>query len=119
MTAALSYYRFILEEEDIDAVTNPLVQEARESQDAGPLLIMTIREIFWNFSDSSYYFGEKLADSDLFDLLINDLKFILKDSLEQLQVLCSLMFCWTDFHFMYISSFQVDLQMAGLSCLYQ
>ena len=82
----MSYYKFILEEEDIDAVTNPLVQEARESQDAGPLLIMTIREIFWNFSDSSYYFGEKLADTDLFDLLTKDLKYILKDSLEQLQV---------------------------------
>ena len=86
MAAALHYYNFILDELDIKAVTNPLISEGKETQEAGILLIMTIREIFWNFSDRSCYFGEKLAETDLFRLLMVDLEYILKDTLERLQV---------------------------------
>ena len=84
--AALHYYKFILDELDINGVTNPLIHEGKETQDAGILLVMTIREIFWNFSDRSCYFGEKLAETDLFQLLMIDLEYILKDTLETLQV---------------------------------
>lgn len=61
---ALDYYKFILDEEDIEAVTNPLIREGKENEnDHATKLIMTLREIFWNFSDSSFFFGEKLSET--------------------------------------------------------
>ena len=90
--AALSYYKFILDEEDIEAITNPLINEGKDN-DPATMLIMTLREIFWNFSDSSFYFGEKLSETGeksketgLFQLLMIDLEFILRDTVDALQV---------------------------------
>ena len=93
--AALDYYKFILDEEDIEAITNPLINEGKDN-DPATKLIMTIREIFWNFSDSSFYFGEKLSETGqkskekgLFQLLMVDLEYILKDTVEALEVGCT------------------------------
>ena len=61
------------------------------------MLIMTLREIYWNFSDSSFYFGEKLSETGeksketgLFQLLMIDLEFILRDTVDALQVKATL-----------------------------
>jgi len=74
---AIEYYEFVLEELDIDAVQNAFIIELQEFESNPPdpgvkegySLVVTIREILWNYSDSSHSFSESVAESNLFQVI--------------------------------------------------
>ena len=68
------------------AVTSAFVEEAQTDKDPGFLLALTIREILWNFSDSSARFSEAISETEIFKYLVNDLDNIWDDGLDQLEV---------------------------------
>lgn len=80
----VKFYEFVFEEFDIEAVTNFFVEEGKGQDDPGYKIILIIREILWNFSDSSFKFGEEIAKTGFFEHLIKDLNFIYEDGLENL-----------------------------------
>ncbi|KAL3859199.1 hypothetical protein ACJMK2_009428 [Sinanodonta woodiana] len=77
------FYVYAFEDADIQAFNNKLAQEAEEDETLK--VLMTIREIFWNFSDSCPAFSKAVAETGIFKYLIGDLLAIKEDGLEVLE----------------------------------
>ena len=78
-----------MEEFGFDGVTDGFVEEAQSGGDASDMVILKAREILWNFSDSSHRFAEEIAETNMFEKLVIDLKEILKEGLQQIEVIIS------------------------------
>ncbi|XP_052794832.1 uncharacterized protein LOC128227924 isoform X2 [Mya arenaria] len=89
----IDYYGFILDELDIEAVQNAFIEELHgfeanppgENVKEGYNLILTIREILWNFSDSSHRFSETISETSLFSKLVHDLQVIYEHEFDEMQ----------------------------------
>ncbi|KAK3610002.1 hypothetical protein CHS0354_032347 [Potamilus streckersoni] len=77
------FYVYVFEAADIKAFDNNLAQEAEDDETL--IVLMTIREIFWNFSDSCPAFSKAVAVTGIFKYLIDDLSAIKDDGLEVLE----------------------------------
>jgi hypothetical protein len=94
---------------DVDGINTGFVEEVKEKEaqypgDHGSLLVLTIREILWNYSDSSHTFSVKISQTDLFHKLAHDLDIIREDDLADMAVLVSLI----SFRFFYLNTFQMN-----------
>ena len=87
----VDYYNFVYDDLDVDGISNGFVEEVKEKEakdpgDHGSLLVLTIREILWNYSDGSHTFSEKISQTDLFQKLVRDLEIIKEDDLTDMEV---------------------------------
>ncbi|KAL3859214.1 hypothetical protein ACJMK2_009443 [Sinanodonta woodiana] len=78
------FYECVIEEADIQAFDNRLAQEAFDGDDILKVLV-TLREIFWNFTDSCPAFSKAVSETGLFGYLVNDLSAIKEDGLNALE----------------------------------
>ncbi|XP_052279283.1 uncharacterized protein LOC127877442 isoform X3 [Dreissena polymorpha] len=90
--AVIEYYDYILDELDIEAVQNAFIQELHgfdenppsENIKEGYSLVLTIREILWNYSDSSYRFSETVSQSIMLKKLVHDLEVIFEEEFDDM-----------------------------------
>ncbi|XP_045216641.2 uncharacterized protein LOC123566525 [Mercenaria mercenaria] len=90
--ALVGYYNFVYDDLDVDGISYGFVDEANQVKekknkdpgDHGTLLVLTIREILWNFSDSSHKFSEMISQTDLFTKLVHDLEIIKEEDLQDM-----------------------------------
>ncbi|KAK3610001.1 hypothetical protein CHS0354_032346 [Potamilus streckersoni] len=78
------FYECVVEEADIKAFNNELADEAFNG-DETLSVIVTLREIFWNFTDGCPVFSKAVSETGLFKHLVNDLSAIKSDGLEVLE----------------------------------
>lgn len=89
----VDYYNFLYDDLDIDGINHGFIEEAnslkeknnKEPQDHGMFLILTVREILWNYSDGSHTFSELVSKTNIFEKLVHDLAMILEDDLEDMK----------------------------------
>ena len=63
------------------AIFNEIDDEDSDEDDDGIRLLRLIRQLFWNFSDSSKRFGEQIGENKkLFNILGNDLRGMQKET---------------------------------------
>ncbi|KAL3859212.1 hypothetical protein ACJMK2_009441 [Sinanodonta woodiana] len=78
------FYECVFEEADIKAFDNELAHEAYNGNEILSVIV-TLREIFWNFTDGCPGFSKAVSETGLFRSLINDLSAITDDGLEVLE----------------------------------
>ncbi|KAK3610000.1 hypothetical protein CHS0354_032345 [Potamilus streckersoni] len=78
------FYECVTDEADIQAFDNGLAQEAFDGDEI-LMVLVTLREIFWNFTDSCPAFSKSVSETGLFKYLINDLSAIKDDGLDVLE----------------------------------
>ncbi|KAL4227784.1 hypothetical protein ACF0H5_013220 [Mactra antiquata] len=88
----VDYYIYLYDELEIDGVTNAFVEETHgaalddnDDIEHGFPLILTIREILWNYSDGSHTFSQKISETTLFESLVQDLQKIYQEGLQDFQ----------------------------------
>lgn len=90
----MDYYNFLYDDLDLVGINQGYIDEVnllkekkvKDSADHGMVLVLTIREILWNYSDGSHRFSEKISNTDIFEKLADDLALILEDDLQDMEV---------------------------------
>lgn len=95
MTVIVNYYQFILNILELDAITEADIMIDDQSDDDDDTddededmkrIIRHIRNILWNYSDSSQRLGEEIANSKMFVFLVKDLQKMSKGNIEKIEV---------------------------------